>query len=681
MSAESPSDLKFEIGHVLFVDIVGFSKLLISEQSDLLSKLKEIVRGTEQVRLAEAESKLMRLPTGDGGALVFRTTPETPVLCALEISKALKAYPKLHVRMGIHSGPVSEVADLNDRANVAGAGINIAQRVMDCGDAGHILLSKHVAEDLEHYARWRPLLHDLGECEVKHGVVVSVVNLYTDELGNRRPPQKFEGRKWKGVTTTAVPDLSKRAVIEKSVAVLPFENLSDDKANAYFASGIRDEIVTKLAQVEQLKVISRTSTEKYQSHSGDLSVVRRLLGVATVLQGSVQKSGDDVLINVRLIDTRTENHLWAESYRRTLKNIFEMEAEVAENVADALKIKLGRAQAKRLVAQATPNPRAHDLFLRAHALGAHSDERSHEQQVALLQQAVAEDPRYNAAWAELALALTELADAYRAPLEILAPLRHAALMAVESDEKAAEGHTWLGAVALLYDWNFPVAKRELERAIALNPNSSVARFWHARYLAQIERNLVAARAECDRARALEPLYTWPLLVESWVAIAQGDYAAALQFAEHLIEIDPHFLYDEDPIAHVYLAMGRWRDGVGRYEFLSASAFSIPNFELAICYACIGEIERAGRILAELEALSQHRYVDHTHIAAIHAFLGDKDKAFAALEQAYKDRSARVSTPRFYPWLAPLFDDPRLSALEDKIAHSAIVLSADQAVER
>src|SRR5438105_3459356 len=180
----SGSEVKFEIGHVLFIDIVGYSKLLINEQSEQIQTLREIVRGTEQFRLAEAESKLLRLPTGDGGALVFRNSLEAPVLCALEISKELKNHPELHVRMGIHSGPVNEVTDLNEQANIAGAGINIAQRVMDCGDAGHILISKHVAEDLEHYARWRPQLHDLGEVEMKHGVRLALVNLHTDELGN-----------------------------------------------------------------------------------------------------------------------------------------------------------------------------------------------------------------------------------------------------------------------------------------------------------------------------------------------------------------------------------------------------------------------------------------------------------------------------------------------------------------
>src|SRR3954452_23478477 len=195
MQTERPADLKFEIGHVLFLDIVGYSRLLINQQSDQLETLKQIVRGTEQCRLAEAENKLLRLPTGDGGALVFRNNPEAPVLCALEISKALRTHPELPVRMGIHSGPVNEVTDLNEQANIAGAGINIAQRVMDCGDTGHILLSKRVADDLEHYSRWRPCLHELGECEVKHGHRVSLVNFYDDEIGNGNTPQKFRQAK------------------------------------------------------------------------------------------------------------------------------------------------------------------------------------------------------------------------------------------------------------------------------------------------------------------------------------------------------------------------------------------------------------------------------------------------------------------------------------------------------
>ena len=467
---------------------------------------------------------------------------------------------------------------------------------------------------------------------------------------------------------------------EKSIAVLPFENLSEEKANAYFASGMGDEILTKLAQLAELKVISRASTERYQSRPDDLISVARQLGVSTVLQGSVQKAGNDVLISVQLIDARIGNQLWAQSYRRTLKNIFEVESEVAEKVAEALKVKLAPAEARRLAVPATTNPRAHDLYLRAHALGAHSDEQSLEQTIALLRRALMEDPHFAAAWGDLAGAYLSIVDAYRAPLEILAPAQHAALMAVAHDEGAAAGHIFFGAIALIFTWDFPVAKRELERGVALDSNSSDAHRWHAWYLARVERDFVAARAELERAQELDPFYTWPAWAASAVAIAQGDYEAAMQFAERILTIDPHFLYDEDPIAHVYVAMERWQDGVKRYQSLPASTLGGPNFELAICYAHTGETAQSKQILNELEVRSQHRYVDRTHIAAIYAALGDTDKAFAELDQAYQDRAARISAPRFYPWLTPLFDDPRFAALEYKVNHSAIAVPADPAAK-
>src|ERR1700731_3542096 len=244
MSSERKADLHLEVAHVLFIDVVGFSKLLINDQSEILEQLNQLVRDTPHFREAEAAGKLIRLSTGDGMALVFSNSAEAPVECALEISKALKRYPQIQLRMGVHSGPVNAVSDVNDRSNLTGAGINMAQRVMDCGDAGHILLSKHVSEDLEHYPRWQPYLHELGECEVKHGVHAGIVNLYGDEIGNPQAPKKFQVLKkyrarirWTAIASAllllagivaAFVIVSKKsarstlAVPEKSIAVLPF---------------------------------------------------------------------------------------------------------------------------------------------------------------------------------------------------------------------------------------------------------------------------------------------------------------------------------------------------------------------------------------------------------------------------------------------------------------------------
>src|SRR6478672_5289137 len=257
MAAEVKKEIQLEIGHVLFIDIVGYSKLLINEQSEQIQKLKEIVRGTQQFRLAEAEGKLIRLPTGDGGALVFRTNLEAPVLCALEVAKALKDYPELRVRMGVHSGPVNEISDLNEQANIAGAGMNIAQRVMDCGDAGHILLSRHVAEDLEHYPRWQAHLHDLGECEVKHGIRISVVNLYNNEIGNPALPEKFRQAKAKGQTAPGL-----------WLAVLPFRGAGDAEMES-FADGLREEITTGLSRFRYLSVVAGASEKRVKGEAGE----------------------------------------------------------------------------------------------------------------------------------------------------------------------------------------------------------------------------------------------------------------------------------------------------------------------------------------------------------------------------------------------------------------------------
>src|ERR1700736_4726349 len=402
------------------------------EQSEQLQKLKEIVRATEQFRLAESAGKLLRLPTGDGGALVFRNSQEAPVLCAIDISKALKAHPELRVRMGIHSGPVNEITDLNEQANIAGAGINIAQRVMDCGDAGHILLSKHVAEDLEHYARWRPYLHDLGESEVKHGQKLSLVNFCSDEIGNRELPQKCQIAQAKtagarpprsylsrpGILIGAaillvatiigllglsrlIPTWRRTGIPGKSIAVLPFENLSQDPENAYFADGIQEEILTRLSKIADLKVISRTSTQRYKTKPDNLSEIAKQLGVANILEGTVQKSADQVRVNVQLISAKNDSHLWADKFDRKLTDIFAVESEIASKIADILQAQLTGSARKAIAARPTENSEAHDLYLRGRYFLGKRRAENFKKAIDYFNQAIAKDPNYALAYAGL----------------------------------------------------------------------------------------------------------------------------------------------------------------------------------------------------------------------------------------------------------------------------------------
>ena len=449
--SEVKKEIDLEIAHVLFVDIVGYSKLLINEQRRLLEVLNQLVRGTEQFRVAEQNGRLISIPTGDGMALVFYQSPEAPVECALELARADQAHPELRLRMGVHSGPVSGVIDVNGRANIAGTGINMAQRVMDCGDAGHILLSKRVAEDLEQYGHWQPHLHDLGETEVKHGVRLRVANLYTNELGNPALPEKFKVSS--GANDSPAKPASKRgrmpwheavlallllagllaagvfffhhrpaqkptaaftagtpvavSVPDKSIAVLPFENLSDDKQNAYFADGVQDEVLSHLARIADLKVISRTSVMQYKAGAQrNLREIGQQLGVAHVLEGSVQRAGAKVRVIAQLIDARTDAHLWGQTYDRDLADVFAIQSDIAKTIADQLQAKLSPKERVAIEQRPTANLAAFDLYTRAKTLLLTANfsalkKDSLLQAIELLNQAVTRDPSFLLAYCQL----------------------------------------------------------------------------------------------------------------------------------------------------------------------------------------------------------------------------------------------------------------------------------------
>src|SRR5207248_8232936 len=432
MSAEVKKEIQLEIAHVLFMDIVGYSKLSINDQNRAVEELNQLVRASEQFQLAEAAGRLLKIATGDGMALVFYTSPEAPAQCAFEISRALKEHPRLQLRMGIHSGPVSGVVDVNNRPNLAGAGLNIAQRVMDCGDAGHILLSKHVAEDLEEYEQWRPLLHDLGTCEVKHGVRVAVTNLYSDEVGNPQLPKKFQALqkrrsrvRWAEVAIALLvlgaivaififvlrkPTRAGLSIAEKSIAVLPFENLSEEKANAFFTDGVQDQILTNLAQIAELKVISRTSVMQYKSGAPrNLREIGQQLGVAHLLEGSVQRASNKVRVNAQLINASNDAHEWAENYDRPVDDVFAIQSEIAKAIADQLQAKLSPSEKKAIEQPPTTDLAAFDLYSRAKSLlltagFSATQEPDVRKAIELLDEAVKRDPSFFDAYCQLAYA-------------------------------------------------------------------------------------------------------------------------------------------------------------------------------------------------------------------------------------------------------------------------------------
>jgi TolB-like protein/class 3 adenylate cyclase len=517
-SAEPKPDLQLEIAHILLIDVVGYSKLLVNEQIELLEELKQIVRRTECFRAAEARDELIRVPTGDGMALIFFHSPEEPAQCALEISKALQDHPRIQLRMGVHSGPVSRVIDVNEKTNIAGSGINVAQRVLDCGDAGHILFSAHVAEDLCEYRHWQPYLHDLGECEVKYGLRLHLFNLYKDGLGNPQVPEKLRpGRRkpaaavtvrpittprWPKYVLTAVllvsavalaisfsvfyrrgsPAVARSSsgkaadvglpIAEKSIAVLPFENRSEDKANAYFADGVQDEILTYLAKIAALKVISRTSVLQYKSGvARNLREIAQQLGVANVVEGSVQRSGNRVRVNAQLVDARNDAHLWAQTYDRDLADVFAIQSEIAKAIAEQLQAKLSPNEKAAIETPPTTDLAAFDLYTRAKTLllsaaFGTNQEQNLRQAIEFLNQAVGRDPTFFEAYYQLVFAhgyaYSVLGDHTPARLA----LAEAALQAVTRLRPDA-GETHLARANYLYyclrDYNGALAELKVAR--------------------------------------------------------------------------------------------------------------------------------------------------------------------------------------------------------------------------
>jgi TolB-like protein/Tfp pilus assembly protein PilF len=572
-------DLQLEIAHLLLIDIVGYSKLLVNEQIELVQDLNRIVRGTECFRAAETKGKLIRVPTGDGMALIFFQSPEEPVRCALEIAEALQNHQQIQVRMGIHSGPVTQTTDVNDRMNVAGTGINVAQRVMDCGDAGHILLSKHVADDLSQYRHWQPYLHDLGECEVKHGLRLTIANLYKDGLGNPNLPEKLKRRKrWKQKTDVIDRPVARRwpadltmalisaAIVvagalsiyfgyarltrpvnvtafvpEKSIAVLPFENLSEEKANAYFADGIQDEILTRLGKISDLKVISRTSTQHYKSAPENLREIAKQLGVAYIVEGTVQKSGDAVRVNVQLIKAANDTHVWADSFDRKLTDIFSVESDIAKSIADQLQAKLTGAEEQVVSAKPTNNVEAYDAYLRglaftlkaanttANALGARK----------YLREAVRLDPKFAFGWA--LLSYTDARGYITANLQPTLALREEARQAAETaftlqpslgEALYAKGYYHYGC---LKDYN--TASRYFEEARQTLPNSSRIPESLA-YVARRRGQWDRSESYFNEAERLDPRNANLLTSRAHSYIVLRRFAEALRKLDQVLDITP-----------------------------------------------------------------------------------------------------------------------------------------------
>ncbi len=702
MNSKGESDPKLEIGHVLMMDVVEYSTLLITEQSRVMSELKGIVRDSARFRRAQAEGKLVCVPTGDGMLLVFFDDPEAPIECAMEISRAIKNHPEIRLRMGIHSGPVNQVVDVNERVDVAGAGVDITQRVMDCGDAGHILLSKRVADDLAPFPRWNPRLHDLGEYEVKHGRKISLVNFYTDAVGNPKPPKKCVSAKTKSFlawqraliitalllilaavigstiflrqtasrsAAKAIPSVS--LANSKSIAVLPFENLSRDSDNAYFADGIQGEILSRLSKIADLKVVSRTSTQRYKSAPNNLQEIAKQLGVAHVLEGTVQKAADQVRVNVQLINAVNDSQVWADKFDRKLADIFAVESEIATKIAETLEAKLTGAEQKAITARPTENNDAHQLYLRGRYFLSKRTGEGLNKSIECFNRAIDKDSRY-------ALAYSGLADSnmYLLRLGFLRGLsrtetyeraKAAATKALELDDSLAEGHASLALVKMEYEWDWTGSEREFQRAIQLNPGFAEAHHQYSHYLTAVGRSSESL-AESLRALELEPLSLVLNAHLAWHYLYARQYDQAIQQCQKASELDLNYPETADFRGLAYEQKRMYHEAIASLQMalnLSGRSSHIKA-ELGHAYAIAGKTTQSLEILDELKGASAETHISSYDTAVIYIGLGRNDQALEGLENAHQEHSEWLRYIKVDPRLDPVRGDLRFEKLANQI---------------
>jgi TolB-like protein/class 3 adenylate cyclase/Flp pilus assembly protein TadD len=700
--AEPKSDLRLEIAHVLFLDIVGYSKRMIDEQHELLQDLNQIVRNTEAFRSAETSGSLIRVPTGDGMALVFSTTPEAPVHCALEISKALRNHSELQVRMGIHSGPVSGVMDVNDRSNIAGAGINVAQRVMDCGDAGHILLSKRVAEDLEQYRQWRPHLHELGECEVKHGARVSLVNLYSEEVGNPAIPEKLKKDRETSAAAPSIkpvkprkPSLLTAAILvsialvigfwafshrpsqkaasaltspEKRIAVLPFKPLVPENRDQVLELGMADSLIAKLSNIREIVVRSLNSVRKYGGLDQDPLVAGRELEVNSILEGNVQKSGDRIRVSARLISVADGSSLWSNTFEEKFTDVFAVQDAISQKVADALALRLSGQEKSRLTKRYTGNAEAYQLYLTGRYHWSKATPPDIRKGIGFFQQAIEVDPKYALAYAGLAAANRALAMNADVPAKDCLPQAKAAAMkAIELDDSLAEAHSALSFGLLWYDWDWATAEKEAKRAVALDPNSGMAHFAYAHILSD-QGHHQEAIAEIARARELDPVFFLFRALEGMMLHHAGRNDEALTRLQKTVELDSNFWATHLMLGKVYTAQRKYPEAIA--EFTKARQLSGGNSEsigsIGYVEALAGDKEKAYAVLEELKALSTQRYIPPSNIGLVYNGLGNQSEALSSLERACDERDPRVTLLKVDPRWDSLRGNPRFVAILNRI---------------
>jgi len=672
MTPDLEPDLKLEIAHVLTIDVVAYSTLLIDEQSRLIAELVRTVKATPRFRQAAAEDKLIKLPTGDGMALIFLSDAEAPIECAMQLAASLKEHPEIRLRMGIHSGPINTIRDVNDRTNLAGAGIDMAQRVMDCGDAGHILVSKRVADDLTPYPRWHRYLHYLGECEVKHGRKVSLFNFYSESFGNAAIPQKVKCIS----KSTKTPRLvfggkaiffgalglaaclavgyyvfDREIAPKRSIAVLPFVDLSPAKDQEYFSDGITEQITNSLGKVPGLFVVGRTSA--FVLKNRDVREVGRRLRVSNVIEGSVSGGPNEHRIDVRLVNVNNGYQVWSDAYNSSEKDFLRLQSEVAQKVAVALQVKLGVVETEHFAKPPTDDPEAYDLYLRGRYLLNKRTAESIQTGLALFQQAIARDPKFALGHAGIADANILLGEygviSVEAAAEKAWPEVSAAL---KINDRLPEGYISRAILFGDFEWNWNAAEADYKRAIELNPNNATAYHWYALQLAQLGR-IDEALQEIIAAQKHDPLSPIIRAARARILLVGRRFRDAVVQCQKALDLEANFAPAYSVLAQAYAFQQRYPEAIEaakKYVELSGGGDQ-ERLELVYVQALAGQRDGARKAVDEVR--DRGETFSPYDMAAISVALDDRPEALRWLEKAIKQHSIDVE------WVAV---DPRMDGI-------------------
>ncbi len=658
-----------EMAHVLFGALEGAGP----------GELQQIVHNSAQFRTAEQMGDMVSVSTSSGMAMAFFGDPAAPARCALELAASVKLKSYLRLRMGIHTGPVFRATDGNSDADLASGGIAMAQQVMDCGDAGHILMSKSVADVLCQLSQWSPYVTDLGECTTKQGVKVHLCSLATPQAGNSTRPLKLEASKKVGskAITTVLALLmvgflalafwlgrmgikSQSTQEQPSIAVLPFLDLSPEKDQLYFSDGITEELLDALTRIPGLRVAARSAAFRFRDNSENVSVIGKQLNVSTVLMGSVRKQGNRTRITTELVKTADGFHLWSNTFERDMSDVFAVQEEIARAVITALKITLGEKWIAPTVK--TTNVNAHNAYLQGRRLLWLGDKSNIEKAILSLKRAIQLDPNYAPSWLQLGEAHNVQTSRGYLPADIGGPLARGEIeRALTLDPDLADAHTAMGRLKMLNDLDWLGAAAYFRRSLQLAPGKSSAISQSAnlaRTLGHFDESVALSRQYI----AADPLSPGGFHNAGLSFYSAGLLAEAVVAFKKALELAPGKEVTHASLAEVYLAQGRLQEALDEARAEKNVALSLWAQALAQ-YALRRNAESDLALKTLIEKYSKEAPFE---IAEVHAFRQDKDQAFEWLEKAYAAHDSGLTQLKAEPTLKNLHQDPRYTAFLKKL---------------